>query len=64
MTIQKSALFAESVDITFSMLLLFIMMKDAMLAKFSKNANFQLSEAVLSSKWGRISPEDHCCYQN
>ena len=40
MTIQKSALFAESVDMTLSMLLLFMMMKDAMLAKLSKNTNF------------------------
>ena len=50
--------FAESVDMTLSMLLLFMMMKGAMPAKFSKIVNFQLSN------WGRILLEDHWCYQS
>ena len=43
---------------TLSMLLLFMMMKGAMPAKFSKIVNFQLSN------WGRILLKDHWCYQS
>ena len=34
------------------------------LLRYPKIANFQLTEAGLTSNWGRISPAVHWCYQN